>query len=329
MRAINPKIGLFLFVLVIIVLVPQISALSNESIQTKELIAQAKEDILYMQEREIPITRVNESYQEAMQLYSAQVALENSDKETDYSFAIKKAAEVGTIRKISIKALDELKIFKESFEEIEKDTNLSDMKEDYIQVISSFEQERFEETVELIDEAYTKISEIQASQTALNLFYSTTTRSIKDFFVNHWLDLISILLVITIFIVIFWRTITELKLRIKLNHLILQKSSIKKLIKEMQFAYFKKRSISGLEYKIRIKKFEDLIRDIDRKTLLLREEIFKLNQRKSKKEKKKKVKIKNKKSTKIKHRHKKVKKKVSKIRHKIKKIRKKRPRRKK
>lgn len=328
MKTINSKIGLFLFVLVIIILVPQISALSNESIQAKELIAQAEEDILYMQEKEIPVIRVNESYQEALQLYSVQIALETEDKEADYTLVIKKAHEVSTIRKTAVKAQDELKIFKESFEEVKKDTNLSGMKEEYNRIIISFEQERFEETVELIDQAYNTISEIQASQTAFNLFYSTTTRSIKNFFIKHWLDFLSILLVIIIFIVISWKTLMEIRLRIKLNYLILQKSTIKKLIKEIQFAYFKKKTLSSLEYNIRLKKFEELIREIDRKTMLLKEEIFKLSQRGKKKRirKKRKFEIKIKKS-KIRKRRRiknKFKKKTQRINRKIKKITRKR-----
>jgi len=131
MKTINLKIGLFLLVLFTIVLVPQISALSNESIQAKELINQAEEDILYMESRNIPIMRANESYQEAVQIYSAQLSLEREEKEADYKLVIKKAFEVSVIKEVAVKASDELQIFKESFEEAEKETNLSKMQEDY------------------------------------------------------------------------------------------------------------------------------------------------------------------------------------------------------
>jgi len=172
----------------------------------------------------------------------------------------------------------------------------------------------------LIDKAYTKISEIQASQTALNLFYSTTTRSIKNFLIKHWLKLLVSFIAIALFLIIFWKGISRIGLRIKLNHLILQKTTIKKLIKEMQFAYFKKQTISDLEYKIRLKKFTELIRDIDRKTMLLKEEIFKLNRKKDKKIKhmkikSRKVREKTKKAKQVKHKKKHTKLKHKKIKH--------------
>ena len=314
MKTINLKIGLFLLVLFTIVLVPQISALSNESIQAKELINQAEEDILYMESRNIPIMRANESYQEAIQIYSAQLSLEREEKEADYKLVIKKASEVSIIKEVAVKASDELQIFKETFEDAEKETNLSKMQEDYDDVITSFEQERFEETTGLIDKAYSKISEIQASQTALNLFYSTTTKSIKNFLIKHWLKLLVSFVAIALFLVIFWKGISRIRLRIKLNHLVLQKSTIKKLIKEMQHAYFKKQTISDLEYQIRLKKFTELIRDIDRKTMLLKEEIFKLNRKEEKKRRH--TKIKSKRARKRRAKHIKHKKKHTKLKHK-------------
>jgi len=45
-------------------------------------------------------------------------------------------------------------------------------------------------------------------------------------------------------LLVFWSTLTKLKMRMKLNNLISQKSAIKGLIKEMQSSYFKTRKIS-------------------------------------------------------------------------------------
>ena len=49
-----------------------------------------------------------------------------------------------------------------------------------------FDEERFEETITLVDEGYKRLSEIEASQTTVRLFYSTTTKTLKTFFIENW-----------------------------------------------------------------------------------------------------------------------------------------------
>lgn len=64
-------------------------------------------------------------------------------------------------------------------------------------------------------------------------------------------------------------------MRVKLNNLIMQKKSINELIKEMQKNYFKSKTMSETEYKIKLNFYEEFIRDIERQIMMLREEMFK------------------------------------------------------
>jgi len=47
------------------------------------------------------------------------------------------------------------------------------------------------------------------------------------------------------------------------------------LIKKLQKSYFKTKKISETEYRIKLKKYEELLREIERKTMILREELYK------------------------------------------------------
>jgi hypothetical protein len=69
-------------------------------------------------------------------------------------------------------------------------------------------------------------------------------------------------------------------MRIKLNNIILRKKTINNLIKEMQTKYFKTKKISENEYNLKLKKFEEMLRDIERETMVLKEEIFKAKKKK-------------------------------------------------
>ena len=66
----------------------------------------------------------------------------------------------------------------------------------------------------------------------------------------------------------------------KFNHLMTQKKALNTLIQNMQKSYFKTKKLSETEYTIKLKKFKELIRDIDRQVMVLKEEIFKTKRRK-------------------------------------------------
>jgi len=269
-----------MIVLLCFLLLPLSSALfipSNESIQAKEVLDQSKSAISEMVSKNISILRVNESYQQALQVYTAQLALEEDRGMSDYGLVIEYASKVISIKKIAIEADDELRIFKKSYASAEKDSNLSEMQTEYNQIIISFQEERFEDTRVLIDKGYTKISEIQSSQTVVNAVYLATSKTIKNFFINNWMKIVIISTVIIILLVIFRITLIKIGKRMRLNHLVIQKKAINTLIKELQASYFKTKSISDNEYNIKLKKYEELIRDIDREKMVLEEEIYKLN----------------------------------------------------
>lgn len=252
---------------------------SNESIQAKESLAQAEKDIFEMMKKNISINRVNETYQEALQLYSAQFALEEKGSKANYKLIIEYASEIGSIKENALEANDELKIFVETYQDAEKTTNLSEMQDDYNNILASFQDERFEDTPTLINQGYDRISEIQSSQTALNSFYLATSSTIKNFFRENWLRILIILSLTLFFVLIFWNNLKKLRMRMKFNHLMTQKKALNTLIQNMQKSYFKTKTLSETEYTIKLKKFKELIRDIDRQIMVLKEEMFKVKKK--------------------------------------------------
>jgi len=275
------NVGIFsiMIIIVFLLLISTSFALnttpSNESIQAKELLNQAQKDISEMLSKNISILRVNETYQEASQLYSAQLALEEKASRADYKLVIEYASKISSIKKTALEANDELKVFMKNYANAEKQANLSEMQDDYNQIILSFNEERFEDTLTLIKKGYDRISEIQSSQTAVNAVYLATTRTVKDFFIQNGLKIVIIGSIVLFLLLVFWTTLTKLRMRMKLNNLIIQKKAINGLIKEMQESYFKKKKISETEYRIKLKNYEEYIRDIDRQVMVLKEEMFK------------------------------------------------------
>jgi hypothetical protein len=269
----NKQLIIIISLVLVITLTNFSYAISNESIQASGKLNQAEEAIKEMAELGISITRVNETYYGAKQIYEAQVALERIRKKTDYRLVIEYTNEITSIKKIAIQASDELKVFIEFHNESSGRADLSEMKEEYNLVITSFEDERFEETIELVKQGYDRISEIEASQTAINTFRATTSRTLKNFFKDNWIKLLIGLGVAIVLLLVFKTSIKIILIRRKKKFLKLRKATIQDLIKGIQKEYFKDTKISRLQYQTRLNKFEEMIRDINRELPLLDEKM--------------------------------------------------------
>jgi len=253
---------------------------SNESFSAKALIFDAEGCIDSMVARGLKVNRVNESLQQALQLYSAQISLEQKGTSADYKLVNSSALEVCDVKDIALKAEDEFLVFNESYTSSMKQFDLSSMKNDYASLIKSFDEERFEDSIEWIDKCYTDLSNLEASQTSFNLYYATTTRTIKSFFVNNWKALLIWTVIIVILLLIFWKAIKIWFIKRKLNNLYIQKKSINDLIKKMQFEYFKTKKMSEMEYNVKLKTFSDMLRDIERQIPEMNERLAKIGKEK-------------------------------------------------
>lgn len=249
---------------------------SNESIQVRAEIDRAILCIDEMQQRNLSLTRVNESLMQAIQLYSGQVALENQGRQGNYKVANQSALDVCIIKDYALKADDELKVFKDYYAQAGKKINLSSMDQEYSDIIRSFEEERYEDTSVLIDKGYKALSEVQASQTTLKLFYATTTRTIKDFFIENWKKLTIGISVFIILFFIFWKAIFRYILKRKLDGLYIRRASLEDLIKKMQFDYFKTKKMSEMEFNVKLKSFKEMIRGIDGQIPEIKESLAKV-----------------------------------------------------
>lgn len=267
------------FVLMFSLMLFSVSAVSNSSIEAKNAIDKAQSDMNEMQSKAMSIERINDSLQQAIQLYNAQMALEEKKRTADYSLILKYALDASKIKEMAIKANDEIHIFRETYTLAQKDSNLSEMEKEYAEIELSFKEERFEDTLKLIDKGYDKIADIQSGQTTLRLFYSATSKNLKSFFQKNWLRILIILAVGLVLFIILWKTIKKSITKKKLNHLILEKQTLSDLIKKLQTDYFKLRKISESEYKVKTEHFKEMIRDIERQIPLLREELLKLDKK--------------------------------------------------
>jgi hypothetical protein len=224
--------------------------------------------------------RINDTIKEAKDLYDIQIILKSKKRNYDFSGVVEKCNEIKGIRKVALVERDEfnslLKFYNIS---ITKELNSSSIDKIISQIRFEMQSESYENMQSLIDNAYSEISAIQASQTALKIFYSATTRGLKNFLLDNWRIILTLAILALIFWIFFRLRIERYILTKRIEKLKLRKRTIKSLIMRTQMDYFQYSKIPEEEYGIKTKKFGELIRDIDRQVPLLQEELAKIESR--------------------------------------------------
>lgn len=280
---------LFLFLVLVLVLINLIYALPNN--ETKNYEADAKlclnQSAIIMNELisdNFSIQRVNDSFNQANTIFELQTILKKDNKKTDFSQIIPYCNEIASVRDSALNAQYEFTALKKFYTlSFSGDVNTSTIDLLISNIQEEIKNERYEQAISLINECYNEITEFKASNTAIKLFYESTTTNIKSILYKNRYLIIGILIACLALIVIYQKTVRKKLIERKINRLNLRKSMLKKLIMETQKDFFEKKTLSEGIYSIRTKKFGELIRDIDRQIPLLMEELARFKKKNEKK----------------------------------------------
>lgn len=282
MRTKNLYFALFIFIIAF----ASINLLSAEKNQTElqvqalKCINDGNSLINNMISDGFSVLRINDTIKQAVSLYDAQITLMEKKTKYDFSLSIETCESAKNVSVIAYEVRDEinalLKFYNDSYS---SGINFSSIDLMIKNIQEDFQNEKYEEARENIDPVYSEIVNLKASNTALNLFYQTTTRTILGFFIQNWIIILSVLIVLTVLFFIFKRAITRFLIKRKISGLEVRKTTLKDLIMKTQKEYFEKGGMSEGSYTIRTKKFSELIRDIDRQIPLLKEKLLKVSRR--------------------------------------------------
>jgi len=281
----KPFFILFLFVMAVLSVSFASALTSNVTQSTASLCLNESRIILQqMIDEGLNILRINDSLNQATSLYDAQVVLLEKKGKTDFSLIMTYCDEIKKIREDSTSAVDEFNVLVQ-FYNISiipaMDTSTIDLTMNEIR--QEIKNERYENVKPLIDRAYNEIIDTKSSYTALNLFISSTSRGFVNFIIKHWKTILILVFILIVLFLIYRIKIMKMIVTRQIERLALRKKTLQDLIMKTQKDYFETGKIPESEYNIKIKKFAELIRDIDRQIPLLREDLMKLEKRKIKK----------------------------------------------
>jgi len=260
----------FIFI-VIVVLLLAMPILIYAQTYNHTLIAlnQSRIDLQELIEAGFNIARINDTLSEAEQLFTAQSALEASGGTPDYSLILERTEEITELRNQAEEMNDELNALEARLKEIPVENEAFSLLKN---AKKEFDDQRYEMVSDLIEEAYIKISEQEALQTRFRAIYVASTKTILDFFKKNWKGIAFTIIFIAVLYLAFRKRVAIFLIGRKINNLNFEKEILGKLTKKAQYEYFHLFKIPEELYHIRIEKFGELIRDIDRQIPLLLEE---------------------------------------------------------
>ncbi|MCB9359326.1 hypothetical protein H6503_05315 [Candidatus Woesearchaeota archaeon] len=257
---------LLCFVLVVV----SAFAISDEAATLDQQIKDKNAEMLQLRDDGFAIVRYNDTLLLARQFYNAQLDIEKKNGTPNYDTVKSKLQEVSEIKSNAYLTRDELSTLELI---INKSTaiNKTILYDSYDEAFASYRAERYEESLEIIEDTYSKISELEAAETKLRALYDAYSRTFLNFLKkNIWNILITIAVLVILFLV-FNKPIRIVIIDRQIQKLEVRAKSVNDLVAETQKEYFDQGSLNESTYHTRIKKYGELLRDIHRQIPLLRE----------------------------------------------------------
>ncbi|MBR9683520.1 hypothetical protein GOV03_03180, partial [Candidatus Woesearchaeota archaeon] len=256
-----------------------VSDVINDDTTAKAALLSAEKDMTEMIEVGIPIIRYNDTLFLAQTAYETRWALENESPGQDYSAVLSRVEELNEIRDLAFQSLDELHAL-ESYINKTEGINISAAEEIYQLALEDHAKERYERSLERVDRTYDKISEMQAFETKVRAIYDATSRTFTGLLKRWWKEILIGLIIISTTLFLAHNEVSRILIRRKINFLERRKISIRNLVARKQKEYFGSGEVSTKNYHIRIKKYGELVRDINRQIPLLKERLVIKNEEK-------------------------------------------------
>ncbi|MBI2057333.1 hypothetical protein HYT91_03700 [Candidatus Pacearchaeota archaeon] len=250
--------------------------------QAEKCLVDSKETLNGLLNDGFNVERVNDSLETAINLYEGQSALKQKKGNYDFSLVLVYCNDIKNIKEIAYIARDEFDVLSKFYEgafNFDKEIDLQNIEGMFNEIENEIKSERYEKVHPLVEQTYQEITDAQARQTTLNVFYENTARGLKRFFEKNWIFLSSFIALIIILFFVYHKVLSKWIIKRKIQNLELRKETLSKIIQETQRDYFQYGKISEGIFNVKTKKLAELIRDIDREIPLLYEELTKFGKK--------------------------------------------------
>ena len=267
------KLNLITLIILSLLIAPTYGLSQDQNI-AKLAINQSINDISDMKNAHLPILRVNDIYFELNQLFNAQTTLEEKTNISNYDTVIKKTDEISQIKSVAFLSHDELFVLETTISKLNSNiTDITKINLCFSDAKQEFTDERFEQSLDIIDTCYEKISNAKATTTRVQAMYKATSQNIYNYIYINKINILVSIIILILFGLLTKSKIAKLNISKKLENLKKERQILKDLIKNAQNEYFQKGNLNETAYTIKVSKFSEMIRDINRQIPILTEEL--------------------------------------------------------
>ncbi|MCE7739896.1 MAG: hypothetical protein GPJ50_11010, partial [Candidatus Heimdallarchaeota archaeon] len=259
-----------------IVLIRPTELLSMNGTDAFDCLVESQQIIQELVDDGFNVVRPNDLFMVTNQLFNAEVALDKEKGTADYSRVLERCEEISNIQVLAYDSYDQLNVLSTELEKSTERLNISEAQVLFDKATEAFYDERYENCLDLIDQTYNKLYEIESSSTIFNTFYSATKRTLATIFIKNWLPLSIFILAVLISYLLFNKQVKIHLLKRKRRFIKLKKEALLKLIEKVQKDYFERNLLSETAYHIKLKKFGEMVRDANRQIPLIEFELTKL-----------------------------------------------------
>jgi hypothetical protein len=181
------------FIVCILAISGAFAAVENGALQNqKELAITCLNDsellILELQESNFQTQRISDLLEEGKAYFTIQALLENQSKPYNYTKTIEYCQEVSQIYALAFESKDSLFALEGFYQEsLSEEMNTTRADNIIAQIKQEMSDERYENTEELITQAYDIITQIKSDHTTFNLILQSTQTGITSFVVKNYI----------------------------------------------------------------------------------------------------------------------------------------------
>lgn len=240
-------------------------ALSDEGMKAESGLNNATAAIGEMKTSGYNTTKASDILFEAKQIFDGQKALETSGAAASYNLVIAKTDEIVKMKSLAFAASLNLKAAEIRLADNKKQgVNATEAEKTLAQARSAFAGERYDEIDPLLEKFSKQIQDAQLQATVLRTMYEASRKTLVGFIEQNWQAILFLIIAGSLIFAVFYKNIRIFLIKNKIESLETEREILKRLIKKAQYEYYVKKIISEGAYHIKLKKFGEMIRDINR-----------------------------------------------------------------
>ena len=244
--------------------------------ETLARLGEANASVARMREAGLPYLQANDLLEIGVQWFDGQSAMELSGGIPDYGFSLQKVTEILDLEQSSLSVGDDLKALSARIDSADKDANLTSTKALMAEATQEFRDGRIDEAKNLINQAYDEVSNAESQAVHSRTMLESTRRNLESFLSDNWKIMVAIAAIALALFFVFQKQIRRFILDSRLKALIHEREVVSSMLKGLQQDYFQKKTINELTYRVKTKKYGDMLRNINRQVPTVKEELKKV-----------------------------------------------------